>query len=438
MSGPTSALQTFVSGAQGYSSRFGNHAQNAANAGVPTAKKREVFLSSIISDSSPKSFTPAGIQGKSVAAIRQAGAARPVKYPTFLAIKNANAFFIVNENSSNTDPGKYSITRLGSFKEDFEGNLKNSAGQFLKGAYTDANGNSVVTAVSNFSQLETINTKNLSSSPVATSEIKYTSNLPGNSDFYSAGPPVIGEYTVGVKVYDSLGVQQDVSMVCRRQPDNPAFPSTQVWNFSMNSPSANATGAISAPYDTGFEIIFDGSGKPAMINGGNTLPPLTIAWDNPSTNDSVLNLSLGTIGKEDGLTSAGTQFNRKEVTFNGRPSGTPQNINFDQEGFGWVTYTNGAREKFCRIPFATVNNVDGLTEITGNAYEQSQESGGYSFYYPNESGIGPLMPASIEDSTINTAEIFTEMIVDSNRYTSCLKGVSSVQKLLDALDRINP
>lgn len=430
MSGPTSALQTFVSGAQGYSSRFGNHAQNAANAGVPTAKKREVFLSSIISDSSPKSFTPAGIQGRSVAAIGQAGAARPVKYPTFLAIKNPNAFFIVNENGSNTNPGKYSITRLGTFKEDFEGNLKNSAGQFLKGAYTDVNGVPSVSAVSNFSELSTINTKNLSSSPVATSSIKYTSNLPGSG--------TDTEFEIGVKVYDSLGVQQDITMKCEKQPNNPLFPNTQVWNFSMSSPAANALGAISSPYDTGFEIIFDGSGKPSLINGGTPLPPLTIEWDNPSTNDSVIALDLGTIGKEDGLTASGITFSRKEVNFNGRPSGTPQNINFDSEGYGWVTYTNGAREKFCRVPFATVNNVDGLTEITGNAYEQSQESGGYSFYYPNEAGIGPLMPSSIEDSTINTAEIFTEMIVDSNRYTSCLKGVSSVQKLLDALDRINP
>jgi flagellar hook protein FlgE len=438
MSGPTSALVTFVSGAQGYSSRFGNHAQNAANAGVPTAKKREVFLSSLISDSSPSNFTPAGIQGKSVASIRQSGAVRPVKYPTFLAVKNSNAFFVVNDNSNNDNPGKFSITRLGTFKEDFEGNLKNSAGQYLKGVYTDATGAPSIAAVSNFSQLSTINVKNLSSSPVSTSTIKYNSDLPGIAPVYQAGPPSVGEYEIGVKVFDSLGIEQDVSLMCRRQPNNVAYPNAQVWNFSIQSPSATGVNAISAPYDAGFDIVFDGSGKPALINGGVPLPPLTVEWDNPATNASIINLQLGDIGKENGLTAAGKLFNRKEVTTDGRPSGVPQNITFDQDGYGEVTFTNGAREKFCRLPFATVNNVDGLTEITGNTYEQSQESGGYSFYFPNENGIGPLMPSSLEDSTINTAEIFTEMIVDSNRFTSCLKGISSVQKLLDALDRINP
>ncbi|MBI1954474.1 MAG: flagellar hook-basal body complex protein [Proteobacteria bacterium] len=438
MGSPTSSLQTFVSGAMGYSSRFDAHAQNSTAAGVLTAKKRETFLTSLVSEASANTFTPAGIQTKPVMFIESAGSIRPVKVSTFLSVKNPKAFFIVNENTSDSSPGKFSITRLGTFKADADGYLKSSAGSFLKGVYTDKNGVPLVPAISNFSQLKTINVKNLSASPVATSNITINYNLPGNSPVYNAGPPLVGEYEIGTKVYDSLGIERDLKIIARRQANNPLYPNSQVWRFTVTSPDATGVGAISAPYATGFDIVFDGTGKPSLINGGVALPALQVVWNDAAVANSTITLNVGTIGQEDGMTVGGKDPIRKNVVPNGRPGGTPEEIEFDPNGYGWVKYNNGAREIFCRIPFATVNNVDGLTEVSGNAYVQSQESGGYKIYYPNEAGMGPLSPASVEDSTINTAEVFTEMIVDSNRFVSCLKGIGSVQKLLEALDRINP
>ncbi|HLD95884.1 MAG TPA: hypothetical protein VI959_04530, partial [Alphaproteobacteria bacterium] len=200
-SGLSAALGTFVLGVDGYSQRFNGHSQNTANAGVPTAKKHEMYLYSMVTQTSSTDFSPGGINATPVAYIGKLGSIRPSVYPTFLALHNSNAFFVVNENTAGT--GNFSVTRLGTFKADANGFLKNSAGKFLYGISTDTSGKEELSTISNFSQMKAINTKNLSSSAVPTSGIDYSVNFPGNAEFYATDGT---EYTIQASVFDSLGI----------------------------------------------------------------------------------------------------------------------------------------------------------------------------------------------------------------------------------------
>jgi flagellar hook protein FlgE len=431
MSGGLSAsLGAFVLGLNGYSNRFDAHAQNTANSGVYSAKKHEVFLYSMVSQTMSTEFTPGGINSKPVAYNDVLGSVRPSVYSTFLALNSPGSYFIVNDSTDTTNPGQFSITRLGTFKRDSEGYLVNNAGKYLYGVYTDVSGDPTLSTISNFSQLVPINLANLSSAAVATTSIDYKANFPATAS--------VGDtFTIEQTVYDSLGISRSILLSATRQANSSLYPNSQIWNFTVTSDDATGSSAISTPYSSGFEVVFDSAGNVELINGGTALSPMTVVWDDTSVATSTITLGLGTVGSSDGLTIGGSNFIRKNVTINGKPTGEPQTFSFDTNGFGWVNYNNGVQNNFCRIPVATVYNPDGLLEQTGGTYIQSEASGGYMIYYPNENNVGSMAPGCLEDSTVNTSQVFTDMIIDSNRYQACLKGIGAVQKLLDSLERIN-
>ena len=106
-------------------------------------------------------------------AIDQQGLLESSTSATDLAVAGAG-FFVVSDDAT-VGTGATTFTRAGSFRPDANGNLVNTAGQFLTG-WPIVIGAVQQTSILN--QFSTVNASNLTSAPIATSTVNIGANLP--------------------------------------------------------------------------------------------------------------------------------------------------------------------------------------------------------------------------------------------------------------------
>jgi len=271
--------------------------------------------------------------------------------------------------------------------------------------------------------LQTASSAGLSGNPVAstTATIKgvlSATALPGDAK------------QITMSVYDSLGIQHNLNITYTKTA-NP-----NEWGLTITSPDATAIGA---PYDIapGMLIQFDANGNPALINGApGAAPPLTINWTS-AANPSTIAMDFGAIGSTAGLRAVGDNksYDFPPPTVDGRGAGKYKQTTIDKEGYMWATYDNGFTERYARIPLATFPDANKLTEQTGGSFITSPDSGVARLTFTNEGTAGGIQAGSLEESTIDTAEVFTDLIVDQQRYTADLRGISTIEEMLKALER---
>ncbi len=311
--------------------------------------------------------------------------------------------------------------RVGTFVEDKNHNFVNHVGEYLKVFYVDADGNPTSGNTSTIDALETASSASLSGNPSATTAATIKGVLAGSVGIGATKSMIMN-------AYDSLGVAQTVTL---------NFTKTQVspmeWTVAVSSPNATTIGA---PYDTGMVIQFDAHGNPSQINGGAAAPDLNITWSTAAA-PSVISMNFGTIGGTNGMRSFGTEksYDLPQPTVDGMQAGKYMRTSIDEQGYMWATFDNGDSRRYARIPLATFPNPNKLVEQTGGSFVASGDSGGYSLNFTNEGTAGGIRAASLEESTIDTAEVFTDLIVDQQRYTADLRGISTIEEMLQALDR---
>jgi flagellar hook protein FlgE len=70
----------------------------------------------------------------------------------------------------------------------------------------------------------------------------------------------------------------------------------------------------------------------------------------------------------------------------GYAAGNLSYLEFTKDGFGIAHFTNGQQAKYCQIPLAVFNNVNGLSEYIPGVYQQTAESGAFNFFFPGQGG----------------------------------------------------
>ncbi len=420
MAGLNSGMNACVSGLKGVSARVNCHSQNLAAVGAYASKSRQAFLSVVNTGKSLDAFIPAGITATQQHFISTVGSPVQSSVDTHMSL-DGQGFFVINKKADDASPGQYGFTRVGTFVEDKNHNFVNHVGEYLKVFYVDADGNPTSGNTSTIDALETASSASLSGNPSATTAATIKGVLAGSVGIGATKSMIMN-------AYDSLGVAQTVTL---------NFTKTQVspmeWTVAVSSPNATTIGA---PYDTGMVIQFDAHGNPSQINGGTAAPDLNITWSTAAA-PSVISMNFGAIGGTNGMRSFGTEksYDLPQPTVDGMQAGKYMRTSIDEQGYMWATFDNGDSRRYARIPLATFPNPNKLVEQTGGSFVSSGDSGGYSLNFTNEGTAGGIRAASLEESTIDTAEVFTDLIVDQQRYTADLRGISTIEEMLQALDR---
>lgn len=181
-------------------------------------------------------------------------------------------------------------------------------------------------------------------------------------------------------------------------------------------------------------VQFDSSGN---LVGPESLDML-INWDNATTfaPDSLISFELGRGGTQSGLSVSGAEFQLNSTSQDGIAFGAFTGVTIDQDGFIIANFKNGTFLPVYRVPLADFTNPNGLRAVNGNAFEATLESGDFFLNQPGKGGVGAIVPRALEQSTVDIAREFTNMIITQRAFSSASTVITTADEMLQELVQI--
>ncbi len=429
------ALDTAVSGLSAQGTSFSNISDNIANSQTVGFKSIGTSFEDYLTQSTASINESGSVVARPDYQNALQGTIAQNSNPTSLAI-SGQGFFAVSRPTgaaaagATTDsfqPQQY-YTRAGDFSEDSNGYLVNSAGDALNGWSVNPS-----TGIANTSAMVPIQISQTQYAPVATTSMTLSANLP-------ATPSGTTPITSQVSVYDALGTAHTVTL-------NWTQLSANSWQVAINVPDDTASAARgtavvnfgptasgNAVADGTIGSITSATGS-VSASGYTTNGPATLNFTADLGGGSAQNiaLNLGNFGSSTGLTQyAGTSFNLTGLTQNGVPPGAFSSVSTTSAGDVVVNYNNGQSRTIAQVPIVTFANPNALQRQDGQAFTATTESGDPLAQAANSNGAGSLVTSADEQSNVDIASEFTQLIVAQQAYTANTKTVTTANQMIQA------
>jgi flagellar hook protein FlgE len=350
-----------------------------------------------------------------ISSVFSQGTIDATRIATNVAIQG-NGFFLLD------GPDGQSYTRAGAFAFNAAGTLISPDGQEVQG-YTalDPVTNEVITT----GQPNAINVPpGVLRAPVASSQFRALTNLDADAANGST-------FTTSIEVFDALGASHVTTMTYTKT-------AAGAWDYELTADGAEVQGgAPGVPFslDTG-TVTFDGTGTLTNVNGG-AAANVTIAtpgWSNGAAAGSLEWQILDSNGNSH-LTSFATDSATSSVTRNGSAAGAVSGITITNDGTIVATTGAGQTLTLGRLALVSFNNPQGLIKLGSNRFSDSPAAGVRNIGVPSEGDRGSLIAGALEQSNVDMAQEFTQMILAQRGYQANGKLITvSDQLLLDTLN----
>ncbi|MGB0670053.1 MAG: flagellar hook protein FlgE [Rhodospirillales bacterium] len=147
-------------------------------------------------------------------------------------------------------------------------------------------------------------------------------------------------------------------------------------------------------------------------------------------------LDFGNTSEANGLTQFGGDFTPIFIQQNGSQFGTFAGVTVDTSGLVTALFDNGETRTVFQIPVATFVNPNSLEGRTGNVWNSTEASGDYTLRVADNGSAGQTIQGTLEASTVDIGEEFTNMIVVQRAYSAAAKVISTADEMLEELVRI--
>ncbi|HRQ60593.1 MAG TPA: flagellar hook-basal body complex protein, partial [Alphaproteobacteria bacterium] len=121
---------------------------------------------------------------------------------------------------------------------------------------------------------------------------------------------------------------------------------------------------------------------------------------------------------------------------NGAELGLRTGIELDRDGFVIARFSNGASSRLYKLPLITFANPNGLAEVSGTAYTETEESGEENLREAGTGGAGFVEPSTLENSNVDLADEFAKLIVAQRAFSAGSKIISTVDQMTEELLRL--
>jgi flagellar hook protein FlgE len=330
--------------------------------------------------------------------------------PTNVAIQGSG-FFVIGDSSHR------SYSRAGDFSFDANGMLVTADGQPVQGyTATDPVTGAVITTGQ---PANIIVPPGILRAPVATTHFGTVSNL-------NAAAAVGDTWTASVQIYDALGAAHVATVT---------YTNTAVgdWDYDIGVDGAEVTGGTAgtpSSIATG-SISFDSAGKLTTVNGG-AAANVTITsptWANGATATDFDWALLDANGLAT-LTGYSAKSQNSSVTANGSPAGTIDGISINADGELVATFGAGKSITVGSLALANFNNPQGLVKLGSNLFGESAAAGIANVGVAGTGGRGTLIGSSLEQSNVDIAQEFTQMILAQRGYQANSKSITVADELM--------
>ena len=427
-----SALYAGVSGLSAQSSAMATVADNITNINTVGYKSVEAQFRSLVTDGTiVTSYSAGGVAAAPHALISKQGLLQASSSTTDLGIDGAG-FFITRSGVGATDP--VAFTRAGSFRPDEEGFLRNTAGYYLQGWLLDTNGNYVNTG--NLSALSPVRVGELTGTATATNRLQMRANLQSTTAVFG-GAYAVGDlatqvtppdFSRSLEIYDAQGGPHVVTLSFLKTAPN-------VWQTEIYvEPATDVTQANGVL--TSGTLTFNPDGSLDVANSSPALfGTVTPVWTNSAGADPI-QLELGKQNSLDGLTQFGSPSALISSIVNGGLLGNIASIEVSKDGRLSAIFEDGTARELYQLPLATFPNPDGLTRLPGNGFSVSDASGAAALNEPTVLGAGAIASGSLEGSTVDLAEEFTNMIRFQRAYSAASRIITTVDDMLQEVSNL--
>jgi flagellar hook protein FlgE len=349
-----------------------------------------------------------GVTSTSVSPIFNQGSIQTTGRSSDVAI-TGSGFFLVS-----TDGG-IGYSRAGSFSFSKEGELLNPEGFKVMG-YAAEGG--VINR--NLGLVPITIPQGSSQPPLATSSISVSANL-------DARIAANESFSTAVQVYDSLGAAHTVGLTFTKTGNG-------AWNWAATVPAVDTGGAANAaPTQIGAgALTFDANGLMTAPAVNPTLQVNGLA--NGAANMSIT-LALVDAGGTPRLTNFATDSAVSSSSQNGYSASQLREISFGSDGVITGVYEDGQVQPLGQVALANFPNPEGLIKFRGSTFVTSSASGQPSVGTPGTGGRGSITGGALEQSNVDIAQEFTNIIVAQRGYQANSRVIAVTDELYQ--DAIN-
>jgi flagellar hook protein FlgE len=413
-------FSTALTGLQAASQSLNLTGNNIANANTTAFKGATLSFADVFTNSTGVRLNGAGTTLQIGNGVRVAstqinfaqGTLTDSASPTSMAIEG-NGFFVVEDQT-----GARLFTRAGEFVVDRSGALVTPSGQRVMG-YGAVNG--AIPAGAPLVPLTVPVGEKLP--PVVTTQATLRMNL-------NAADAAGAQFSAPAQVYDTKGDAHTLELIFVKQA-NGSYQVTAQLDGNAAQLSVDGGAAAATPAT----LTFDANGQLTAPNTLSVVP-----------NQALLNgASLPAIAVN--LRQANGTPN---LTNYAAPSGVAST---DQDGFGagdlaglslasdrsgtlYAIFSNGQRRALGQVPVAVFNAQNGLRRLGNNLFGETLTSGQPSIGTAGTSGRGELVGGALEQSNVDIATEFTDLIVAQRSFQANSRVITTLNQTLQELLQI--
>jgi len=269
--------------------------------------------------------------------------------------------------------------------------------------------------------------------------------------------------TTSIEYFDNLGSPQlldltweptDVSglwnlTVVNRGDQSGAPVARMSIQFGLSGADAGAPQSVQGYYDmasatfnpapepAGLEFVSE-SGQPlggVPINQRDPIIPRlqitngTAAAPMPQ----ILDLNIGAIRTFDGMTQFAGDYTPTKIERDGAQFSDLSRVEVNADGVMRAIFDNGQSRPIYQIPLIDFTNPEGLLAVDGNAWQLTSEAGAWYLWNPGQGSTGDIAGGSLEQSTVDIAEEFSDMIIAQRSYSSNARIIQTADEMLQEI-----
>jgi flagellar hook protein FlgE len=333
---------------------------------------------------------------------------------TDLAIQG-NAFFVVAKGNQ-----QY-YTRAGNFQVDADGRLVSPTNGFVVQGQLAVNGQMT-------DEIQDIKLPfGQKTAASATTSVALSGNLDASAPVFQgsinsatdlANPANQGAFVdTTMSVYDSLGNQHDLKVTMwKTAPDT--------WSWQVDPTNLNYDNTQPSNFSGG-TFVFNSDGT--LDTGASSVPDITFTPPGADPMDVKLDPGNGTVN---GLSDFSGSTTAVLSNQNGFTAGTLENFSIDRTGLITGAFTNGVTQPLGQIVLADFNNPGGLLRSGDNMYEATGNSGSAVLGLPLQGSQSSLTSGALEDSNVDLATEFTNMIVAERGFQANSRVITTDDQML--------
>ena len=136
------------------------------------------------------------------------------------------------------------------------------------------------------------------------------------------------------------------------------------------------------------------------------------------------------------MTQFGGSFTPSITQANGNTAGILTDITFNTAGEVVGTFSNGLNQGIAKLPVALVRSENLLTATQGTYFTANPLSGDVRLVEADVSDFANFVPNGLEESTVDLAAEFSDMVIAQRAYSSAAQTVRVVDEMTQVATRL--